>query len=89
MGLHRSRRVVLDLAGLFMIDAFAGGLVVQSLLAYWFHIRYGVDPVDTWRDLLRSQFVRGVLGTGCREDRRALRPASTRWCGRTSPLISC
>jgi MFS family permease len=44
MGLHRSRRVVLDLAGLFMIDAFAGGLVVQSLLAYWFHLRYGVDP---------------------------------------------
>lgn len=45
MGLHRSRRVVLDLAGLFMIDAFAGGLVVQSLLAYWFHIRFRVDPV--------------------------------------------
>jgi MFS family permease len=43
-GLHRSRNVVLRLAGLFMLDAFAGGLVVQSLIAYWFNIRFGVDP---------------------------------------------
>src|SRR3954453_21732408 len=26
-----------------MLDAFAGGLVVQSLLAYWFHLQYGVE----------------------------------------------
>jgi MFS family permease len=25
-----------------MLDAFAGGLIVQSLVAYWFHIRFGV-----------------------------------------------
>jgi MFS family permease len=43
-GLHRSRNVVLRLAGLFMLDAFAGGLVVQSLIAYWFTIRFGVPP---------------------------------------------
>jgi MFS family permease len=43
-GLHRSRNVVLKLSGLFMIDAFAGGLVVQSLIAYWFHLQYGVEP---------------------------------------------
>jgi MFS family permease len=43
-GLHRSRAVVLRLSGLFMIDAFAGGLVVQSLIAYWFYIRFGVEP---------------------------------------------
>jgi MFS family permease len=29
---------------LFAIDAFAGGLIVQSMIAYWFHIRYGIDP---------------------------------------------
>ncbi len=44
MGLHRSRNTVLKLAGLFMVDAFAGGLVVQSLIAYWFYVRYGVQP---------------------------------------------
>jgi len=43
-GLHRSRNVVLRLSGLFMLDAFAGGLVVQSLIAYWFYLRFGVEP---------------------------------------------
>jgi MFS family permease len=43
-GLHRSRRVVLRLSALFALDAFAGGLVVQSLIAYWFHLRFGVEP---------------------------------------------
>ncbi len=39
-----SRSVVLKLGGLFSIDAFGGGLVPQSLLAYWFHLRFGVEP---------------------------------------------
>ncbi|HXU92469.1 MAG TPA: MFS transporter [Gallionella sp.] len=43
MGLHRSRKVVLRLSALFALDAFAGGFVVQSLIAYWFHIRFGID----------------------------------------------
>lgn len=43
-GLHRSRGVVLKLSSLFMLDAFAGGLVVQSLIAYWFYVRFGVEP---------------------------------------------
>jgi MFS family permease len=33
---------VLRLAALFAVDAFAGGLVMQSILAYWFHVTYGV-----------------------------------------------
>jgi hypothetical protein len=41
LGLHHSRRVVLKLSALFGLDAFAGGFVVQSLIAYWFHIRFG------------------------------------------------
>jgi MFS family permease len=43
-GLHRSRHVVFRLAGLFMLDAFGGGLIVQSLVAYWFYVRFGADP---------------------------------------------
>jgi MFS family permease len=43
LGLHRSRNVVFKLSSLFALDAFAGGLLVQSLMAYWFHIRFGVD----------------------------------------------
>ena len=44
LGIHRSRRTVAKLAALFGIDAFAGGLVVQSLVAYWFYVRWGLDP---------------------------------------------
>jgi MFS family permease len=44
LGLGRSRRTVLRLSALFSIDAFAGGFVPQSLMAYWFHLQYGVEP---------------------------------------------
>lgn len=40
----RSRSVVMRLAGLFALDSFAGGLVVQSIVAYWFFIRFGLSP---------------------------------------------
>jgi MFS family permease len=43
LGLHRSRNIVLGLSALFAIDAFGGGLVMQSILAYWFHQTYGVS----------------------------------------------
>jgi MFS family permease len=43
-GLGRSREVVLKLSGLFALDAFAGGFVVQSFAAYWFYLRFGVSP---------------------------------------------
>jgi MFS family permease len=44
LGLHRSRGIVLKLSGLFSMDAFAGGFVLQSIIAYWFHVRFGVQP---------------------------------------------
>jgi MFS family permease len=44
LGIGRSRRVVLKLSRLFALDAFAGGFVVQSFAAYWFYLRFGVDP---------------------------------------------
>jgi len=43
-GLGRSRGVVLRLSALFSIDAFAGGFIPLSLMAYWFHLRFGVEP---------------------------------------------
>jgi MFS family permease len=42
LGLHRSRGIVARLALLFSLDAFAGGLVIQSLMAYWFYTKFGV-----------------------------------------------
>jgi MFS family permease len=43
-GIARSRSVVLKLSGLFALDSFAGGFVVQSFAAYWFYLRFGVQP---------------------------------------------
>ena len=43
VGLQRSRRAVTKLAALFALDSFAGGFIIQSLVAYWFHLRYGVE----------------------------------------------
>src|SRR5258706_11054272 len=40
--LHRSRGIVWRLTALFSVDALAGGLVVQSLMALFFHLRFGV-----------------------------------------------
>jgi MFS family permease len=43
-GLHRSRRVVFKLSALFSLDAFAGGFVVSSFVAYWLNVRFGAEP---------------------------------------------
>lgn len=43
LGLHRSRGVVMRLGALFALDAFAGGFIVQSFMAYWFHLKFGVS----------------------------------------------
>jgi MFS family permease len=44
LGLGRSRSVVFRLSALFSIDAFAGGFIPQSLMAYWFSLQFGVSP---------------------------------------------
>ncbi|HVO88215.1 MAG TPA: MFS transporter [Casimicrobiaceae bacterium] len=41
--LHRSRRIVYTLAALFSLDAFAGGFLVQSLLALWLFQRFDLS----------------------------------------------
>ena len=43
VGVKRSRGIVAKLAGLFALDAFAGGFIVQSIVAYWFYLRYKTD----------------------------------------------
>jgi len=46
LGLHRSKGIVARLALLMSLDSFAGGFVMQSLLAFWFYSRFGVpEPV--------------------------------------------
>jgi MFS family permease len=57
--LRRSRRTILTLAALFSLDAFAGGFVVQSLLALWLFERFGLSltaagAIFFWTGLLSA-----------------------------------
>lgn len=45
--LHQSRTTVLKLAALFSLDAAGGGLVVQSLLVLWLHLKFDLSTVTT------------------------------------------
>jgi MFS family permease len=54
-----SKRIVLTLAGVFCIDSFAGGLVIQSLLALWLLEHFGLSLVTAgaiffWSGLLQA-----------------------------------
>ncbi|MBI5081529.1 MAG: MFS transporter [Chloroflexi bacterium] len=44
LGLHQSRNIVFKLSALFALDSFAGGFIVQSIMAYWFFVRFNVSP---------------------------------------------
>jgi predicted MFS family arabinose efflux permease len=46
LGLHRSRGVVLRLSALFALDAFGGGFIMDSIVAYWLHLRFGAEPIE-------------------------------------------
>jgi MFS family permease len=60
LGLHRSRSTVFRLSALFGLDAFAGGFVLQSFIAFWFASRWGVPPAGLGGIL----FVANLLAAG-------------------------
>jgi MFS family permease len=60
LGLHRSRRPVLRLSALFALDSFAGGFIIQSLLALWFHVRFGFDVASLGALFFVANLVAGV-----------------------------
>ncbi len=41
-----SRGRIAGLSALFGFDAFAGGLVAHSIVAYWFHLRFDLGPAE-------------------------------------------
>jgi len=60
LGLHKSRGVVYRLSSLFALDAFAGGLVVQSMMAYWFNIKFGVQPAALGAIFFGANILAGI-----------------------------
>jgi MFS family permease len=45
-GVEKSRAIVVKLSALFALDAFGGGFIAQSFAAYWFYLRFGIDPAS-------------------------------------------
>jgi MFS family permease len=39
----KSKQIVLKMSSLFALDSFAGGFVIQSIVAFWFFTKFGVD----------------------------------------------
>src|SRR5260370_34710923 len=59
-GLHQSHGVVFNLSGLFALDAFAGGFVMQGFAAYWFYLRFGVSPASLGGIFFGANVMAGV-----------------------------
>jgi MFS family permease len=64
LGLHRSRGVVLRLSLLFALDAFAGGFVLQSVMAFWFHVQFHADPAVLGSIFFSANLLAGVSALG-------------------------
>lgn len=60
LGLGNSRGVVFRLCGLFALDAFGGGFVVQSFAAYWFYLRFGVNPATLGAIFFGANVLAGI-----------------------------
>jgi MFS family permease len=52
-----SARIIRTLAALFALDSFAGGFVLQSLVAYFLHQRYGLDLAALGRVFFVAQLL--------------------------------
>ncbi len=39
----KSRKIVGKLSGLFAVDSFAGGFVIQSIVSFWFFSKFGIE----------------------------------------------
>jgi MFS family permease len=59
LGLYESRGVVLRLSALFALDAFAGGFVLQTIMAYWFQQRFQADPATLGGIFWAANFLAG------------------------------
>ncbi len=60
LGLKESRSTVARLSALFALDAFAGGFIVQSSLAYWFLQRFGMGEAALGRVFFGANVLSGL-----------------------------
>src|SRR5215831_15500349 len=60
LGVGESRTVVFRLGALFALDAFGGGFVIQSFTAYWFYLRFGVQPATLGGIFFGANLLAGI-----------------------------
>jgi MFS family permease len=60
LGLHKSKKVVLKLSSLFTLDAFAGGFIIQSMIAYWFYLKFGLSAGTLGNIFFGTNLVAGI-----------------------------
>jgi MFS family permease len=39
----KSKKIIAKMSSLFAVDSFAGGFVIQSIVAFWFYTKFGAD----------------------------------------------
>jgi MFS family permease len=59
-GVEKSRSIVVQLSALFALDAFGGGFIAQSFAAYWFHLRFGINPATLGPIFFAANLLAGV-----------------------------
>jgi MFS family permease len=60
LGLHESRGLVARLSALFALDAFGGGFILQSVVAYWLHQKFQVDEATLGAVFFGTNILSGV-----------------------------
>lgn len=56
----KARPVVFKLSALFAVDAFGGGFIGQSILAYYFHLRFDLDLASLGAIFAATQVVTAI-----------------------------
>ncbi len=60
LGLHKSKKIVFKLSSMFALDAFAGGFIIQSMIAYWFYLKFNLGPGTLGSIFFATNLVAGI-----------------------------
>lgn len=60
LGLQNSKKPVLRLSALFALDAFGSGFIMQSIIAYWFFIKFHVEPATLGAIFFGANLLAGI-----------------------------
>jgi MFS family permease len=74
-----SRVLIYRIAALFALDSFAGGFVLQSLVAYWLYVRFALTPAE-----IGAAFFAAQVLTACS---LLIAVRASRWLGLVNTMV--